>query len=522
MATALLAGTNPVAGLYASMTGPFFGGMFTSTAVMVIATTSAAALGTAETMSGISPEDQPAVLGTLVCLVGLLCLVAGLLRLGRYTRFVSHSVMTGFLTGVSLILILSQLGDLVGYKPSGSNSVAKAWDTLTHPGEWVIPSLIVGLAAIALAVIVDRTRLSAVAPLLAIVVPSVWVFLQSDSPVGVVSDTAEVPSGLPLPALPRLDLIDPTMVASAFAIAVVILVQSAGVAGQFRNPDGHPSNVSRDFVAHGVANIATGLVRGIPVGGSVGQTAFNVMAGGVGRVSVILSGAWMAIFLVALSGVVGAVAMPTLAALLVLAGVQSLRPREISAVGRTSRSGLVLMLITLVATLLLPISTAVGIGVILSALHALNTNMRDVRVQELVEVPGRGTRQRPAPSVLPGHQVTVLEVQGNLFYAGARTLEDVLPSVDLASAPVVVLRLRGRDRIGATLIDVISSFNKQVRQAGGRLLLSGADPRVAQQIRDNGLIDAAEVPVLEATEILGESTHAAIAHGQAWLHETTD
>jgi SulP family sulfate permease len=520
MATAVLAGANPVTGLYASITGPLFGGLASSTAVMVIATTSAAALGTAETLNATAAADQPAVLGTLVFLVGLLCLVAGLLRLGRYTRFVSHSVMTGFLTGVSLILILSQLGDFVGFSPTGANNVVKAWDTLTHVPDWSIPTLVVGICAVLIAVLLDRTPLSTVAPLLAIVVPSVWLFLRPDRGVALVSDTAEIPSGLPMPALPQFDLITPTMVASAFAIAVVVLVQSAGVAGQFRNPDGHPSDVSRDFLAHGAANLATSLVRGIPVGGSVGQTAFNVLAGGVGRLSVILSGVWMAVFLIALSGVVGAVAMPTLAALLILAGVQSLRPREMLAVGRTTRSGLVFMTVTLLATLLLPISSAVAIGVLLSALHALNRGMSDVRVKELVEVPDKGTIVRPAPATLPRRDLTVLDIEGSLFYAGARTLEEILPAVEPGSAPVVVLRLRGRERIGATLIKVIESFNAQIQQAGGRLFLSGVDPRVADQIRRNGLIDPSEVPLMEATEVLGESTHRAMTQGRAWLHET--
>jgi SulP family sulfate permease len=516
MATAVLAGANPVTGLYASITGPIFGGAFSSTGVMVIATTSAAALGTAETLNITEPAQQGAVLGTLVFLVGILCLLAGLLKLGRYTRFVSHSVMTGFLTGVSLILILSQLGDLVGYSPTGPNSVAKAWDTLTHVAAWSMPALVVGVSALLIAVLLDRGPMSTVAPLLAIVAPSVWLVLCPDRGVAVVSDTADVPSGLPLPALPDFTLISPTMLASAFAITVVVLVQSAGVAGQFRNPDGHPSDISRDFLAHGAANLATSFVRGIPVGGSVGQTAFNVLAGGVGRISVILSGVWMAVFLIALSGVVGKVAMPTLAALLILAGVQSLRPREVRAVSRTTRTGLVLMALTLVATLVLPISSAVAIGVVLSALHALNRSMNDVKVHELVEIPGKGTSIRPAPAILPGHELTVLDIEGNLFYAGARTLEDVLPAVQPGTQPVVVLRLRGRERIGATLVKVVESFNGQIQAAGGRLFLSGVDPRVAEQIRRNGLIET--VTIEEATDLLGESTHRAMTSGQSWLH----
>ena len=521
MATALLAGANPVAGLYSSAMGPIFGGLVTSTGIMVIATTSAAALGTAEALDGVPADEIDSLLGTLVFVVGVFALVAGLLKLGRYTRFVSHSVMTGFLTGVSLILILSQFGDFVGYPATGDNSVEKAWDTLTHIPEWSLPALAMGATAMVIAIVLDRTPLSTVGPLLAIVVPSLVLAMRPEAEVALASDTADIPSGMPMPALPSFDYLTSTTLTSALAITVVILVQSSGVAGQFRNPDGAPSNISRDFVAHGTANLATSLFRGIPVGGSVGQTAFNVLAGGVGRLSVIASGAWMILFLVALSGIVGQVAMPTLAALLILAGFQSVKPREVRAVWRTTRSGAILMSLTLVATLLLPVTVAVGLGVILSALHTLNRSMNEVRVFTLVEVEGRGTALRPAPEELPAGEVTVLDIEGNLFYAGARSLEGTLPHVAPGSSPVVVLRLRGRDRIGATLVKVLEWYSGQIRDAGGRLYLSGVDPRVAEQIQRNGLIGTEDLTVVEATEILGESTHSAITAGTTWLREGT-
>ena len=188
---------------------------------------------------------------------------------------------------------------------------------------------------------------------------------------------------------------------------------------------------------------------------------------------------------------------------------------------RTTRSGAVLMSLTLVATLLLPVTVAVGLGVILSALHTLNRSMNEVRVFTLVEVEGRGTAMRPAPEELPAGEVTVLDIEGNLFYAGARSLEGTLPRVAPGSRPVVVLRLRGRDRIGATLVKVLEWYSGQIRDAGGRLYLSGVDPRVAEQIQRNGLIGTEDLTVVEATEILGESTHTAITAGTTWLREGT-
>ena len=129
MATAVLAGANPMAGLYASFAGPVAGGLLQSTTVMVIATTSAAAVTTAEVMTE-GPADPLRTLATLTILAGLFMLLATRLGFARLMRFVSASVMGGFMFGVGLILILGQLADATGVTTSGGSTLEKALNTL--------------------------------------------------------------------------------------------------------------------------------------------------------------------------------------------------------------------------------------------------------------------------------------------------------------------------------------------------------------------------------------------------------
>jgi SulP family sulfate permease len=119
--------------------------------------------------------------------------------------------------------------------------------------------------------------------------------------------------------LPDFSLISVDLVVNALAIAVIVLVQGAGVSESAPNADGRPSNMNRDFLAQGVGNLAAGLFRGQPVGGSVGQTSLNVAAGARTRWAAIWSGIWMVVILIAFAGVVGTVALPTLAAVLIFA-----------------------------------------------------------------------------------------------------------------------------------------------------------------------------------------------------------
>jgi sulfate permease, SulP family len=126
------------------------------------------------------------------------------------------------------------------------------------------------------------------------------------------------------------------------------------------------SDINRDIIAQGTANLASGFFRGVPVGGSVGQTALNVSAGGRTRWAAIWSGVWMLVILVLFSGLVAKVAVPTLGAILIFAAIGSLKPAEVATIWRTGLTSKIAVLTTFAATLFLPVAAAVGIGVALS------------------------------------------------------------------------------------------------------------------------------------------------------------
>jgi SulP family sulfate permease len=133
---------------------------------------------------------------------------------------------------------------------------------------------------------------------------------------------------------------------------------------------------------------------------------------------------------------------------------------------------------------------------------------------------GRFSEGKP-PVRLPSNAVTVLDVYGSLFFAGARTLADALPNPRGAARPVVVLRLRGRTRVGATLIEVLDEYADDLAEVGGRLYLSGVDEELAAQLRSIGKLDLEEeVHLVLAGPILGASTAQAWTLASAWLGHT--
>jgi SulP family sulfate permease len=520
MAASVLAGVNPIHGLYASFAGTIAGGAVASTQLMVIATTGATALAAGSAIRDVSAADRPAALFLLTLIAGAVMVVAGLLRLGRYTRFVSHSVMIGFLTGVAVNVTLGQLPHLTGVPAQGDLPIQKAFWVVAHPGQIQLASLLTGLATIAILAALRPTRFANVAALVGLVVPTTAVALLGAEGVATVADEGPIPGGLPLPALPHLSLLSLELVAGALAVVVIVLVQGAGVGEAAPNPDGAPTRPNRDFIAQGAGNVASGIFQGQPVGGSVGQTALNVAAGARSRAASIGIGLWLLLILLAFSDVVGTVAIPTLAGVLIFAAVSSLRLGEMATVLRTGPTSQIAIVTTFVATLVLPIAAAVGIGVALSLMLQLNQEAMDLRVVELVPLPDGTLQERPAPARLESHRVVLLDAYGSLLYAGARTLQARLPDPEGAVAPVVVLRLRGRTTLGSTFFLVVADYSRRLRETGGKLYLSGVSEGLARQVlRSRGAEISGPVGVFEATGIIGESSRAAYEAAGTWLVE---
>ncbi|MGH3150208.1 MAG: SulP family inorganic anion transporter [Streptosporangiaceae bacterium] len=516
MAAAVLAGVNPVQGLYASFAGPVAGGLSSNTRMMVITTTSAAALAAGSALQSVPAAQRPQAVSLLAILAGIALAAAGIARLGRYTRFVSYSVMIGFLTGISVNIFCGQIADLTGASAHGDFPLAKAVNVLSHPSGIDLASLLTGLSALGIMVVLARTRVAVVSALIALVIPTVVVVLAGAHSVARVGDQGDIPRGIPLPHLPDIRLLSFSLITGALAMAAIVLVQGAGVAEAAPNPGDAQPNPNQDIIAQGAGNLAAGFFRGIGVGGSVGQTALNVTVGGKTRWAAILSGVWMLVILAAFSGLVAKIAVPTFGAILIFAAIGSLRLAEVATILRTGRTSQVVVITTFAATLFLPVSAAVGIGVALSLLLQLNTEAMDLTVVELIPRADGRFEEHPPPDTLTSDHVTILDVYGSLLYAGARTLQAHLPDPGEARSPVVVLRLRRRTSLGATFFKVVADYAGRLADSHGRLYLSGLEPSVTEQLRRSGYADG-PVRSFEATPIVGESTQQAYLDAEAWL-----
>lgn len=422
IASAILAGLNPIHGLYALMIGTPIAAILASSHFMVVANTGALAVATGSALGEFSGEAKVQALIVLVVLVGLIQLGLGLLRLGGLVRFVANAVLIGFMTGIAVRIIMSQLGELNGYHAEGSNAVMRTLDWLGHLHRSDPWSSAIGLGTLALIVLLNRTRAAQLAMAIALVVATLGVGLAGLDSVATLKDATPIPGGFPALALPQWSLVAAVFPAAA-ALAIIGLVQGAGVSKTIPNPDGGYPDISRDFSAKGAANIASGLFQGMPVGGAMSETAVSMRAGARSRWAGIFSGGFIILAVLLLADGVGYLAMPAIAALLVMAGIEAIKPARIGDVWHSGWEPRVILLATFIATLVLPVQQAVFMGVALSMLHYLYASSVDVRTVGMTPLSNGPFAEHPAPARLQAGQTVVLAAYGSLHFAAAATLE---------------------------------------------------------------------------------------------------
>lgn len=526
MAHALLAAVNPVLGIYTLMVAAPIGAIFTSSVYMNVSTTSALSVAAGAALAEIPDAQRAAALAVLVLLVGVIQLLAGLFRLGFIVRFVSNAVMTGFLNGIAVLIILGQLGELTGYQSRFSNSVARALDLALRLDRVDIPTTIIGLLTLGLIVLVLQTRWRRFAFILAIAAATALLMVLglplfaatlNWQAVRTVGDISAIPRTLPDLELPSPQLLF-SLLLPAFSVAIIGLIQGAGVSQGYPNPDGKYPNVSRDFFGQGAANLAASFVSGVPAGGSISGTALLLSAGARSRWANMLAGLFVAVIVVVAAPLVELAPMPALAALLIVAGYQGLRIEAAQTIWRTGNVPATVMGLTFLATLFIPLQYAVLVGVALSIVLYVAQQANQVVVTEWVLKPEGFPVEQPAPSVLPSRRLTVLQVYGSLFFAAAKNLEEMLPAVENTTHAAVILTLRGRTEIGSTFVTVLRRYNQTLHTHDGNLFLAGVDEAVYNQLAKTGLLkEIGEANVFPATPQLGEALNTAIDAANAWL-----
>ncbi len=434
-------------------------------------------------------------------------------------RYISNAVMTGFLTGIGVLTILGQVGDLTGHASDASNKVFRAVDTVLNPGSIDAATLGIGVLTIAAIFAIERTRFARYSYVVGLVLATMAAAILGMTSVTLVGDITEIPRSLPLPHAPDLTLILGLLV-PALAIAIIALVQAAGVSQSVPNPDGEYPNPSGDFRGQGIANVASGFAAGIPVGGSLSGTTLIRSVGGRSRWANIFTGLFGAAMVLLIAPLIERLPMPALAGLLVMVGVSMINVSRLRVVWNTGMASRSVMLFTLVATLFLPIQYAVAVGVVLHLLLYVYTSAEAVRIERIVIDNDGRFLEAEAPQTLTSGEIVMLQPVGSLFFAGAAEFEEALPDVGDAHHAVVIVGLRDRDEVGSTFIRFLDRYVDELYAQDNLLMLAGVDEHVTLQLERTGLLDLiGRENVFPAEAELGAAMRNANVAAEAWIAE---
>ena len=391
MGFALVAGINPIYGLYTAAFSTTIAAFLTSSSYLKVTLSNVLAISLFSILAPIPEADVPATLFVLTLLVGLFQLIFGLIRAGSLTRFISNAVLTGFITGAALLIILGQLGNLTGYELERDAVQIFAIPALIlHAGELQVQPLAIGLLTIALTLVFrQRPHLSSIALFLPNIITTIL-----DQVAGLdIALIGDIPIGLPPLTLPEIALA-PGLLVPALALAIIGLVTAVGITETIPERDGTIADVNRDFAGQGITNILTSVLQCAPSSGSLSATALNVAAGAKTRAANIISGATVGVAIIFAGPLVELIPLPALAGILILIGAELMyRPREIACIWRYSRPGRW----GTIASQVLPLQYSIYIGVFLSLAIYLLTSTREADPRLLAGLEGTGVMEVIGP-----------------------------------------------------------------------------------------------------------------------------
>jgi SulP family sulfate permease len=527
MAYAKLAGVNPVYGLYSGMIATIVASLTTGSILMISTLTSAIALSTASVIqvAGIQNSQMPQALFTITLLVGAVMFVMGLLRLGSVVNFVSNAVMTGFVAGASLLIIIGELGDLSGYEPSGANKLMKVVDWFAHIEQWEPLTTAVGLSTVILMIILKRfERTEKLAPIITLCVMTIVVKLFNFSSIALVANIAKIPNSLPMPVIPSIELV-PKLAVGSVSVALVALIQGAGIGTAYSNPDGSRSNASRDFIGQGLGNLIGSFFQSMGTGGSLSRTGISVGAGASSRWGGIFAGLWLCLIVLLFGKLAELVPLSVIAGMLLVIGAELIAARlpDARLIWTSSWGSVAAGLVTFLSALFIPLQWTIFLGAGLSMILYIYASATHVRLLHLVPTNDGRFESRDVPEVYTSNQATVLVFEGNKFFAEVPLYDELLPSHQDAKNAVVILRARYQESVSSAALKWLERYTTELRRSGNLLMLAGVESNVILKLEKAGLMDLiGKKNVFAARPVLEESLHEALDAAEAWLKKKSN
>ena len=512
LAFGVASGAGAVAGLYGAILVGFFAALFGGTPAQASGPTGPMTVVFAGMLAQFS--DEPAIVFTTVMLAGGFLIVLGWLGVGRYVSLIPYPVISGFMSGIGVIIILLQIGPLLGYPAEGG----------VMPNLWALPKFLsnplshaVALGLLTLAIVYGTPSVIGKIvppPLLALLIATpTAIFLFPEAPV-----IGSIPQGFPSVIIPtiRMDALT-IIIEGACVIALLCAIDSLLTSLVCDNMTRTQHNSDRELVGQGIGNMVAGLFGGLPGAGATVRSVANIRSGG----RTPLSGALMGLMLLAILLWAGPLAeqvpLAVLAGILLKVGIDIIDWRFLRHIFQAPRADVIIMAIVLLITVVVDLITAVGVGVVLASLLFVK-EMADLELANLkviTEVHGESPLTVQEKSVLERNtgKIVLIHVDGPMSFGSAKNMVRCIETVPgLKQFTSCVLDLSDVPIIDGTAALAIEDMLRIIRAHKQHLFFVGMQPHVTEALEGLGVLSQI-LPGHRYAERLDALKHAAEAAG---------
>jgi len=494
MAYALLAGVDPRFGLYSAIVVTFVASIFGSSSHLINGPTSAISLVVFSSLAFFDPDQKieaAEAMFMLGAMVGSIQILIAVFRLGDLTRYISESVILGFMSAASVLLAVGQIGNAMGVHDRGTGAqhvLYRLWLTLARGDQYNLRAIGITIVTLVLAVgfrkLVRRYRLPQLDMLAALVLVAVAAYLFGWTIPGahgktVIAVAGTVPASLPSFHIPAVKLSWAGDLASnSLAIAFLGLLEALSIAKSIANQTGQKFDFNKQCMAEGLANLTGGFFRCLPGSGSLSRSAINFQAGAVTRFSGIVTASAVALSVLAFAPLARFVPKPALAALLLLTATRLIDPKRIVYTIRATSIDTAVLVLTAITGLAFGLDQAILVGVAVSVLLFVPRAAK-LKANELVVDDEGVVRGRISDD--PSCSAFILEdLEGELFFGAAPELEryftELTQRTRAEGVHYIVLRVKRVRNPDVVCLELLEHFLKSSERAGITVLLAGARP----------------------------------------------
>ena len=430
-------------GLYAAAAGALLYALFgTSRQISTGPSSALAAVAAGAVLTtGLPPDEAPQLVAAVTLMAGVLFILLAVFKMGWISRFLSKPVITGFLFGAAIEVVVGELPKLTGTEASGENAWQKFADWTDSIDDLHGTTLLVGVLAL-LAILVLRFAAPKVPGALVLVVSGLVVSALFDLADRGVSTVGDVPRGMPTPEFPGIDVFTDHFATIAVAATAVLLIgfsQTAGDARLFASRHGYRIDVNQEAVAQGISNVGAGLVQGMPVSTSLSASSLSDASGARTQMASVVTGVMVILTLFVFAPLFSDLPKPVLAAIIIDAVVFGMMDiPELRRMWRVLRADFWIAVAAIAGVLTAGVLAGVVIGIVLSLGWLVYVNSNPA-TPELGRRPGtttfRALDQFPGDETYPG--IFIVRFDGGLYFVTTEVLSDRLRDHSVAAEPPV-------------------------------------------------------------------------------------